>query len=117
MNKQKRKGSQLERRVVKEAHQKGIDAHVQPGSGMYKDYPSDAVIGTILAECKCGYESMNKAGEKSFSFRTEWIDKVERQAKEAGYQGAVVCVRPGSSRRILAVVDFLFLIDLLKKAF
>lgn len=112
---QKRKGTRLEKRVVEQAQAQGLTARLQPGSGIYQDYPSDAVIENLLIECKCGYERLTANGEKTFTFQMAWLNKVEREAKQAGYHGAVVVVRPGSSRRALAVVDLNWFLEVLKK--
>lgn len=115
MSLNKRKGTRLETQVVERAHEAGLEAHRQPGSGMYEDYPSDAVIENLLIECKCGYVHLNAAGEKTFTFQLAWMTKVEMNAKKAGFRGAAVIVKPGTSRRSLAIVDLNLLLELLKK--
>lgn len=116
MSKEKRKGNRLESRVVKAAQEAGLEARRQPGSGVYKNYPNDAVVAHTLLEMKCGYTELSASGEKSFRFQLEWIRNVMKHAKEQGFEGGAVIVRPDGSQTCYAVVEVEYLLSLLKRA-
>lgn len=45
-------GHALEVSSVKKATKRGLEASVQPGSGIYADFPKDIVLEELLGECK-----------------------------------------------------------------
>lgn len=113
MSRQKDKGSRFESRVVQDALAEGLSAKKQPGSGQYAGYPNDAVIESLLVECKAGYTRVNVAGERRFALEVEWIEKVLRHAREDGKAGWVLAIRPNGIRRWWALVDGKWLLALL----
>jgi hypothetical protein len=112
-NNNKRLGSGLEDRVVERASKAGLEARKQPGSGVYKEYPSDAVVENILVECKVRSSSLDAKGNTNIHINLDWLRKAQKEASEAGFEGAVVVVNPKGSTRPLALVDLNFLIQLL----
>ncbi len=119
MSKQKVKGSRFEGLVVEKARKAGLEASKQPGSGVFKDYPNDAVIEQTLIEAKCGYTELLTSGEKTFKFQLGWIEGVMQHAAEQKLEGAAVIVKPDKSRHQYAMVDLdylLFLLSFRKKS-
>ncbi len=113
MSSQKRKGSGFESRIVREAQATGLNARKQPGSGVFKDFPNDAVIESILIEAKAGYTRLNVRGEKHFSLDVDWINKVLSHAKESGFDGWLLAMRPDGIRRWWLLGDGQFILDLI----
>ena len=114
-NPNKRKGSGMEDRVVREAKKRELDARKQPGSGIYANYPSDVVVEQILVEAKTGYSRVNVAGEKIFSLNMTWLSKVEKEAQTHGFDNHALAFRPTGTTKCYAVIDLNFFLDLLVK--
>lgn len=114
-NKNKALGSALENRVVIRASEKGVPAYRQPGSGIYKDHPSDDVIDyTILTECKVRTAQIDAKGNQYIRVDTEWKNKVERQAHDNEFETGIVVVNAKGSRQPFVIVDLDFFLDLVK---
>jgi len=106
-------GHALEVRVVQEAHALGLSAQVQPGSGVYKDYPHDAVIEGMLVECKVRAVDMDAGrATRIFRFDLNWLKQVVSAAL-GKYRMGVVVFRPRGSQEkyvVIALSDFLALL-------
>lgn len=89
VNKQKRKGTDWERNIVKLLNDNLIDGHFKrvPGSGalgtildeprLYGDIVGKikGISTNLLGEAKVGY-----GGSKQFALKKEWLDKIKREA-------------------------------------
>lgn len=113
--KQKRKGSGFEDRIVRDAHEQGLDARKQPGSGVYKDFPHDVVVEDLLAECKAGYTVERVKAGKTFQFQLSWLDGVVEAARKAGKRAGVVFFRPDNTKRAWALMEENFFLELLRE--
>jgi hypothetical protein len=91
-NKRKALGRALEDRVVEKAKELGLEARVQPGSGVFKAYPHDAVIEHMLVECKVRATHLDAGGRRIISLDLNWLTKTLEDAEKAGFKGAVLIV-------------------------
>jgi hypothetical protein len=57
----------------------------------------------ILGECKVRTVEVTPRGRHIFSLDLDWLADVEQKAKRAGYDGAVVFLRPKNSARLLVL--------------
>src|SRR6266852_8483178 len=97
MNKNKVLGSALERRVVKRAQDAGLEAHVQPGSGVFKEYPHDAVIEDRLVECKVR-GAIDSKGQQTIRMNIDWLLNTLKDAAAGGFKGAVLIINVKGGR-------------------
>lgn len=69
----KSKGTRLEKKVVEDLSALGLKVRRQPGSGVYRDFPSDVAVEirgkAYLCECK--------ARATGFSVLDRWLGKAE----------------------------------------
>lgn len=103
-SRQKRLGSSLEKAIVKQAKEAGLEARLQPLSGMMKDLPNDAVVDDVLLECKVRAPLLSSSNEKSFRIDLGWLQKVSGNASKHGFRfGAVVFRLKGSQQKYVAM--------------
>jgi Holliday junction resolvase len=114
-NPNKTLGSALENRVVERAKAKGLKAARQPGSGVYKAFPHDAVVEQLLVECKVRSTHLNAAGDKTLSIQLEWLRKVQEKAIEGGFEQGIVVVNPKGSQKPLVLCDLDWFLGILSK--
>lgn len=107
----KKLGNGLEERVVKRALALGLDARRQPGSGVYKAYPNDVVVGDLLGECKV------RSRHPSYIEMQEWLEYAQDNAKRLKMRGAFLVYNVKGSRtpRVLLDLD-LFLALMAERA-
>lgn len=108
-------GSSLENRVVERAKAKGLKAQKQPGSGVYRDFPSDCVVDTTLVECKVRAAEVDAKGARSFRVDLEWWKGVRESADKIGMEGAAVVVNPKYSKCPLVLIDLDFFLEILSR--
>jgi hypothetical protein len=83
-----------------------LKANRQPGSGVFKDYPSDAIIERFLVECKVRAPlPVVEGAEASVRVEYKWLDRVRMLAAKEGMTGAVV-VRPKGAHKLMVLMDF-----------
>jgi hypothetical protein len=114
-NQRKALGTALETRLVKVARALGLRASRQPLSGALKDYPGDVVVEEGLVEAKVRSVRLNARGERILSIDLGWLEKVEAEAKRAGFEWSAVIVRPKNSPRLLCLIDADLLLELLRR--
>jgi hypothetical protein len=113
-NKNKALGTGLENRAVEKAQKKGLPAKKQPGSGVFKGYPSDVVLAErVLGECKVRSVEVTSRGAKVAPFEYGWVDKVIEEAKSTGFDFGVVIFQPKAVRKQYAVMEFETFLDIL----
>ncbi len=112
MSQQKSLGDSLENAVKERAMKAGKAAKKQPYSGATLKAQGDVVINSTLVECKVRAPEII-AGEKSFRFQIEWIDKVRIQAAAHGYERGVVVIRQKHSGKMFVLLDFEEFLELL----
>jgi hypothetical protein len=105
-NPKKAVGAALEKKVVERAQEAGLDARKQPGSGVFKGYPSDAVIEQWLVECKVRSLVENAAGESRYPLDLGVVEKVGEQARAGGFVAGALVIRAKRSRKLYTVLDF-----------
>jgi hypothetical protein len=100
-SKEKALGTGLENRVVTRAQKLGLEAHKQPGSGVYDGYPNDAVIEDILVECKV------RSRHPNFSEMQEWLEGCQDNAKRKKMRDGILVYNVKGSRtpRVLCDLD------------
>jgi hypothetical protein len=110
VNRNKRKGSAFESRVVARALKAGLEARKQPGSGVFNDYPNDLVIEGWLGEAK------TRTDHPSLTQMLAWLDGVQANAKKGRefFGGFLVYNQVGSRKPIvmLSLDDFLSILRL-----
>ena len=109
-NKNKARGSGWETRYVARAIKRGLSARKQPGSGVFKDHPNDAVTEGLLVECKM------RTDHPSMAQMMEWLKGVEANAAKGEYLGAVVAYYHKGSRKPVVLMDLETFFDLLVEA-
>jgi hypothetical protein len=114
-NPNKTKGSNFERRIVKEALKSGLEARKQPLSGILPDYPSDVVIEQTLVEAKTGYTRETIKDGPVMSVRLEWLEKVKRLAKSKEFERGVLMIRPDGMTTPFVIMTLDNFLDLLKE--
>lgn len=113
-NKNKALGTSLENRAVEKAQKKGLPAKKQPGSGVFKGFPSDVVLAEhVLGECKVRSVEVTSKGAKVAPFEYGWVDKVMGEAKSTGFDFGVVIFQPKAVRKQYAVIEFETFLDIL----
>jgi hypothetical protein len=112
--KQKAKGSHFEERIVADAHEAGLLARRQPGSGVFVDYPNDVIIEDILGEAKAGYSTGAKE-TLSFRIQIKWLENVSIHAKKVGMWMGVLFFRPNGCIRYWVVLEKDKFLELLKE--
>lgn len=113
-NARKALGTALENRVVKLASDAGLDARRSPGSGIYREHPADAAIERLLVECKVRAVQHGAMGARYIYLDLDWLRGVQAKARKAGMRDGIVVVRPKGEQRLVALLDFEFLLELLR---
>jgi len=114
MSKQRVTGTTHENLVAAKAQAHGLEARRQPGSGIYKEYPSDVLLDQFLLECKVRSPLPTIDGnEKAVRVEYNWLNKVMRNAKTLGKLGAVV-VKPKGQQKQMVLMDFDDWLELVK---
>ena len=114
-NKNKILGTAQETRIVKRAKDVGLEARKQPGSGVYKDFPADLVIGSGLGEAKTR-SSYEVAGRKVVQFELEWLKQVVRQSEENGFEWGAVFFHPKGTQEQYVFLTLDSFLELVKKS-
>src|SRR5690242_20352298 len=109
-NPNKALGSGLEARVVKRANLLGLEAHRQPGSGIFRDYPNDVVVAGHLGECKV------RSTNPSLNELLGWLDGVENAAVKAKMPGGFLVFNRKGSRHPKVLCDLTYFLVLLSLA-
>ena len=107
-NRNRALGNGLEARVVSRAKERGLRAHQQPGSGIYKDYPNDVVVNGMLGECKV------RTTLPSLAQLLEWLAYVESNSKKGEYTGAFLVFNQKGSRKPKVMLDLDLFLDILQ---
>ena len=106
MSKQKVTGTRFENDIVDRAQKAGLTASRQPGSGVYKAFPSDAVIENTLIEAKVRSPLPEiPGGLAAVRVEYQWLNKVIANARKNHELGAVV-VRPKGQQKCMVLLDF-----------
>ena len=109
-NPNKALGTGLENRVVERAHKRGIPAAKQPGSGIFKDYPNDVVVGGYLGECKV------RSRHPSYIDMQEWLEYAQANAKKARMPGAFLVYNVKGSRMPRVLLDLDLFLDIVAQS-
>jgi Holliday junction resolvase len=96
-NARKALGKSLENKVAAVANEAGLEAEVQPLSGVLERYPNDVLIRSgvtaILVECKVRSATIS-GGEKYITINLDWlkgcIENLARLSRRAVKMGVVV---------------------------
>jgi hypothetical protein len=112
-NQRKALGSALESRVVERAQAAGLCASRQPGSGVFKDFPSDVRVEGGLVECKVRSAGVDAKGQRYLRIDLDWLRKVKEEAGRSGLEWAAVVVNPKGSRSPMVLLDLEFFLSLL----
>lgn len=115
-NRNKQLGTSTEHAIVEKAKASGLRARRQPLSGVLEDFPNDVEIEQTLVEAKVRSTKLSAKGARMLSIDLEWLKGVEAHAAKAGYEHAVVVVRPKGSHRLLLLTDLDDYLSLLKAA-
>lgn len=115
-NNNKRLGTSFEKSIVKQAHDKGIEATLQPLSGQLFDTPGDVEFATFLGECKVRSEQIAATGSKYIRIPVEYVEKINKESKRIGKQFGVVFVKMKNKHNSYAVLQTNDFLDLVKKA-
>ena len=113
MSKQKDLGRSLEHRVAQRARAKGLEANRQPGSGQFSEFPADAVIASLLVECKVRSYATNAKGEDTIAFPIKALRKVQASAIVNGFEQGILVVNPKGSQSPFVLMDFDYFLGLL----
>ena len=113
-NQRKTLGTSLENRIVLKAGEHGLKAHRQPGSGVFKDHPHDAVVEDILVEAKVR-STPKDAPEKGVRIDFAWLSRVRADARKAGFREGIVVVNQKGSTSPMVLCTLDFLLSLLQK--
>lgn len=114
-NRNKALGSALETRVVERARKRGLPASRQPGSGVFRDYPNDVVVGDLLIECKV------RSAHPSLSDVLSWLYNVQDnaarlKAKGSQMRGGVVVYNTKGEKMPRVLLDLDLFLDLCAEA-
>lgn len=113
MNNNKNLGTALEKRVVEKAVAAGLNSTKQPGSGVFKDYPSDVVVENILVECKVRSAEFIPPATRYVRIDMNWLEKVREEAEKAGFLDGVVVINAKGSRNPSVLISLDFFLTLL----
>ena len=97
---------------VKELHDKTMSKRM-PNSGAYDFFEGDVSFEEILSECK-ERGMTNAQGEKVFTIKKKWLEKIENEALKNNKLPAFV-FRYKNDDNIYFTMEYDFLLDLLLK--
>lgn len=106
-NKNRALGNGLESRVVARSLRRGLRAHRQPGSGVFREYPNDVVVERLLGECKV------RSDLPSLAKMFEWMENAQANAKRKRFVGSFLVFNRKGSRKPVVMMDLDLLLDIL----